>query len=82
MSAHPFECTDPKFYFSCASGEDHLSSSRHVGRTEIPMQQNPERRVDAGMKRIALHQLIRCKKASCLLALGAAVAVLFSAPSL
>ena len=42
------------------------------------MHQNPERRVDAGMKRIPVHQLIQCKKVSCLLALAAAFSVLFS----
>ena len=80
MRAHPFECIDLKFYFSYFSGEDYLSLGANVGRAERPMRQNPEHRVEAGTKRIPVHQLIWCKKASCLLALGAAVAVLFSTP--
>ena len=39
------------------------------------MHQNPERRVNAGMQRIPVHQLIRRKKASCLLALGVGIGV-------
>ena len=42
------------------------------------MNQNPEQE---GMKRIPVHQFLRRKKASVLLALGAAVSVLFSAPA-
>ncbi len=45
------------------------------------MHQNPEGRVEASMKRTPMHQFFRCKKGSCLLALGAAVAVLFFTPA-
>ena len=81
MSAHPFGRNDQKFYFLYRSGDDGLSWRAHVGRAAIARQQNPERRVDAGMRRIAVHQRTWRGKVSCLLTLGAAVSALFSAPA-
>ncbi len=45
------------------------------------MHQNPERRVEAGMTRIPVHQFSRCKKLSGLSAFGVTVSVLFSTPA-
>ena len=81
MRIHPFKCTDLTYCFSYLSGEDYLSLGANLGRAEIPMHQNPEGRIEASMKRTPMHQFFRCKKGSCLLALGAAVAVLFSTPA-